>query len=103
MVIDVNNDNIDEVLNEKLTLLQFSADWCGPCRSLTPKVLEISESNSDVAVGKVNVESAGEIASKFKIRNIPVLIYFKDGVEVSRVVGNTGIGDIQSQIDELKK
>lgn len=102
MVIDVNDENIKEILDSELSVLQFSADWCGPCRMLTPRVVEISDLNSEVSIGKVNVDNAKDIALDFKIRNIPVMIYFKDGVEVNRVVGVASVADIQSKIDELK-
>lgn len=103
MVLEVKNDNLKEILSNEFSVLQFSADWCGPCRQLTPRVVEISEANSDVVIGKVNVDKAGDIGIEFKIRNIPVMIYFKDGIEVNRVVGATSVADIQTQIDSLKK
>ena len=102
MVLEINNENINDVLNEKLTVLQFSANWCGPCKALTPRVVEIAEANSDITIGKVDVESNGELANRFKVKSIPVMVYFKDGVEVNRVIGATSVTELQSQVDNLK-
>ena len=86
--IDVNSFN-DEVLNSgKVTVLDFYADWCGPCRKLSPIMDEIEQELSDkVKFTKVNTDENVELAQTFQISGIPTLLVFKDGQVVERMVG----------------
>ncbi len=88
-VIRINKDNFQtEVLeSEKTVLLDFYADWCGPCRMVSPIVDEIAEERADIKVGKVNVDEESELAEKFGVFSIPALIVFKDGKVVKQDVG----------------
>lgn len=104
MALEVNNENLAEVLSAKsVTVLQFSAEWCGPCKMLSPIMLKLSEDNSgkDITIGKVNVDSDSEIGVKYGVRNIPTLVFLKDGVEVERTVGVQGKEALQTKIDAL--
>lgn len=77
-----------EVLNVKgLALVDFYANWCGPCKMVAPIVAEIAEERSDVVVGKVNVDDSMELARQYNIVSIPTLIVFKDGKPAAQVVG----------------
>jgi thioredoxin 1 len=87
-VIQVNKNNFDEIKSsDKVVLLDFYADWCGPCRMVSPIVDEIAEENSDVVVGKINVDDEQELASAFGVVSIPMLVVMKDGQEINRSVG----------------
>lgn len=88
-VITITNDNFEkEVLNsEKPVLLDFFATWCGPCRMLSPIVEQIADENSDIVVGKINVDEQKEIAVKFGVSSIPALFVVKDGKIVDQSVG----------------
>ncbi len=88
-VIKINKDNFQaEVLESKKTvLLDFYADWCGPCRMLSPIVDEIAEERADIKVGKVNVDEESELAERFGVFSIPALIVFKDGKVAAQDVG----------------
>lgn len=78
----------NEILNYKGTaLVDFYADWCGPCKMLSPVIEEVSSERSDVKFVKVNVDECPEIAQIFGIMSIPTLIVFKDGSAVSQNVG----------------
>ena len=87
-VIQVNKNNFEEIKNsDKVVLLDFYADWCGPCRMVSPVVDEIAKENSDIVVGKVNVDDEQELASAFGVVSIPMLVVLKDGQEINRSVG----------------
>ena len=78
------DDNFDELINGELTLVDFYADWCGPCRMLGPIMEEISEEHK---VFKVNTDEAQELAMEYGIMSIPCVIAFKDGKEINRSIG----------------
>ena len=104
MALQVNSENFEQVISEKnVTLLQFSAEWCGPCKMLTPIILKISEENEgkDITIGKVNVDTEGAIGAKYGVRNIPTIIYLKNGIEVERTTGLKSQVEIQTKIDTL--
>jgi thioredoxin 1 len=87
-VIKVNKNNFNEVKNsDKMVLLDFYADWCGPCRMVAPIVEEIANENENYLVGKVNVDEAPELAAEFGVINIPMLVAMKDGKIVNQIVG----------------
>ena len=68
-------------------LLDFYADWCGPCRMLSPVVDEIAAERTDIKVGKINVDDEIELARKFRVMSIPTLMIFKDGKMVKKTLG----------------
>ena len=83
-VIKINKNNYDEVIaNEKPVLIDFYADWCGPCRMVAPIVEEIAYEHPEYVIGKVNVDQEAELASKYGVFSIPTLIVLKNG-KVSR-------------------
>jgi thioredoxin 1 len=87
-LIKVTNENFNELINsENTTLVDFYADWCGPCRMLGPVIEEIANENKNINVGKINVDSHKELANQFGIRSIPTMIVFKNGKEIKRLVG----------------
>jgi len=87
--ITITKDNFDtEVLkSEKTVLLDFWAEWCGPCRMLAPTVHEIADERTDIKVCKVNVDEEPSLAEKFGIFSIPTLIVIKEGKVVSQSAG----------------
>ena len=88
-VIKINKENFaSEVLNSnKPVLLDFYADWCGPCRMVGPIVSEIANERSDVKVGKINVDEQPELAAQFQVMSIPMLAVIKTGKLENQVVG----------------
>ncbi len=87
-VINIGINNFDTVKNSKKTvLLDFYADWCGPCRMVSPIVDEIAEENPQYMVGKVNVDEEQRLAASFGISSIPALVVIKDGKIINQSVG----------------
>ena len=88
-VIHVNQNNFhEEVLNsEKSVLIDFFADWCGPCQRVLPVIDEIARENPDIKVGKINVDEQPELASKFRVYTIPALFVFKNGQITQQAIG----------------
>lgn len=88
-VIKITKENFSsEVLNSnKPVLLDFYADWCGPCRMVGPIVSEIAEERDDVKIGKINVDEQPELAAQFGVMSIPMLAVIKDGKLINQVVG----------------
>ena len=88
-VLHITSVNFEsEVLHsEKTVLLDFYADWCGPCRMLSPIIEQIAEENPDVTVGKINVDGERELATSFGVSSIPMLAVIKGGQLVARSVG----------------
>ena len=87
-VLKVNKSNFEEIKNsEKPVLLDFYADWCGPCRMVSPVIDEIAEERNDIVVGKVNVDEEEELAGQFGVFSIPTLVVLKGGKVVSQSTG----------------
>lgn len=104
MVIEINEDNFEkEVENSKTpVILDFFADWCGPCQMLKPIFEKISEEyKGKLKFGKVDTEVSPEIAEKFGIQGIPCLIISSNGEEVNRIVGYIPESALKQKINEI--
>ena len=88
-IIKVNSQNFEEevIKSEKPVLIDFYADWCGPCKMLSPIIDEIAEENSEIKVVIVNVDDSQDLAMKYQVMSIPTLVVIKNGEEVNRSVG----------------
>ena len=88
-VVKINKTNFEEIVlkNEKTVLIDFYADWCGPCKMVAPIVEEIADEHPDVVVGKINVDEEPELAVKFGVSSIPSLFVIKDGKIKDSAIG----------------
>lgn len=88
-VVKITSANyINEIENsDKPVLLDFWADWCGPCRLVSPVIDEIAEERSEIKVGKINVDEEQELAVRFRISSIPTLMVIKNGEVADKIVG----------------
>ncbi|MBQ3086397.1 MAG: thioredoxin [Clostridia bacterium] len=87
-VVKLSKNNFDLALNsEKKVLLDFYADWCGPCRMLSPLVDQVAEENEQYFVGKINVDEEPELAARFGVASIPMLVVMQNGKIVNQSVG----------------
>ena len=87
-VIKVNKNNFDEIKNsEKRVLLDFYADWCGPCKMVSPIIDEIAEENPQYVIGKINVDENPELAMEFGVSTIPNLVIMENGVIINQIAG----------------
>ena len=87
-VIKVTKENFEEVKNSgKTVLLDFYADWCGPCRMVSPLVDEIAEEHPEYLVGKINVDDDPELAEKYGVASIPNLVVLKNGEVANQTAG----------------
>ena len=88
-VVHLNDKNFDTGISKGYTLVDFWAEWCGPCKALAPTIDKIADDYKDkVTVAKVDIDANPSIPAKFGIRGIPTVILFKDGQQVDLFVGN---------------
>ena len=97
MKILEKNEKLEDFIKEGVVLVDFYAEWCGPCKMMVP----VLESLDDVNVVKVNVDIHEDLSEEFRIMSIPTLLFFKDGVKVKDIVGFHSKEQIQKILEEL--
>lgn len=103
MALIITEQNFDELLNGDLPLMiDFGATWCGPCKALAPIVDEIAtEYEGKAIVGKADVEECPTIAARFRIRNVPTVVFFKNGEIKDKSVGLAKKSSLTEKLDAL--
>ena len=87
-VVQLDDNNFNEVTKSGVTLVDFFAEWCGPCRTLTPVLEEIAkELSGKVKIGKLDIDKSPVIAKEHHVTSVPTIILFRDGQEINRLVG----------------
>jgi thioredoxin 1 len=105
MAIEYTDANFKEKVldSEKLTMIDFWAEWCGPCRAIGPVVEELSkEYDGTVNIGKVNVDQNPQLSINYGITSIPAIIFIKDGKEVGKLMGAQPKSNFVKKIEALK-
>ena len=103
-ITNLTNETFDELVSsaDGPVLVDFWAEWCGPCKMIAPILDEIAEEQGDnLAIAKVNVDEAGEIAQRYQVMSIPTLLVFKDGEVAKRMVGASGKAKLLEDIAEF--
>ena len=104
MALEITTNNLEELIaSGKLVVIDFWAEWCGPCRMLTPIIEELAgEYENDVIIGKCNVDDNNDVSMKYGIRNIPTVIFLKGGEVVDKQVGACSKAALAEKIEKLK-
>ena len=95
---NLNKETFDNEIKSGTVLVDFFAEWCGPCKMLSPILHEIENERADVLIGKVNVDEEAPLAMQYKVLSIPTLIVFKDGKESARIVGYCSKDEILAKL-----
>ena len=105
MALQITDANFEELLGTgKPMVLDFWAEWCGPCRMVSPIIDELAqEYEGRVTIGKINVDENDDVVGRFGIRNIPTVIFFKNGEMVDRIVGATSKDKFKEKVENLLK
>ena len=100
-VLKITSENFEsEVINSKEpVMIDFFANWCGPCKMMSPVIDEIAEELQNIKVGKINVDENQELTMKYDVMSIPTIVIIKDGKEIKRFVG---VQDKENLIKDLK-
>lgn len=97
--MDLTNKNFDSVIGNGVTLVDFWADWCGPCKMQSPVIDELGDKyEGKVTVAKLNVDDEPSIAARFGVMSIPTLIVYREGEEVTRRVGVQSLDQLETML-----
>lgn len=105
MELRVTSDNFQsEVLeSNKLAVVDFYADWCGPCQMMAPIVEKLAnEYEGEVVIGKLNVDEESGISRQYRVMSIPTIIFFKNGEAADKIIGAVSEDELREKIEKLK-
>lgn len=103
MALAITKENYEELMaSGKPVVIDFWAEWCGPCRMVGPIIDELAEEYGEqVVIGKCDVDSDDDIVAQYKVRNIPTVVFIKGGEVVDKVVGATSKETLKAKVDAL--
>lgn len=99
MIKIIDENQFTDLIQNSNTVIQFSANWCGPCKALTNTLTNVIPANPTVHFAKIDIDNFPDLAARFGIRSIPSLIFFNSGKEVSRAMGAMQGSKVQEFID----
>ncbi|SFZ99044.1 Thioredoxin [hydrothermal vent metagenome] len=100
--VEVKNDNFEATVKEGVTMVDFWAPWCGPCRMIAPVIEELAEDfDGKATIAKCNTDEEQDLAVKYGIRSIPAILFFKDGEVVDQMVGAASKDQFAEKINSL--
>lgn len=101
MATELTTGNFDDNTKSGVTLVDFWAEWCGPCKMIAPMIDEISkEYDGKAAVAKVNIDDEPDLAARFNVSSIPTLLIMKDGEEANRLIGVQSKANLTAALDQ---
>jgi thioredoxin 1 len=102
-ITTLTNSTFDEVIggSDKTVIVDFWAEWCGPCKMISPILQEIAAEHDTVSIGKVNVDEQPDIAMRYQVMSIPTLIVFHEGAEARRIIGARPKGDLLAHLADF--
>lgn len=102
MTITRTNFESEVLKSKKPVMVDFWAEWCGPCKMLSPVVEQIESEISDIKVCKINIDDEGELALRYNVMSIPTLMFFKNGEIAGQLIGVHSKTDILAEIEKIK-
>ncbi len=99
---ELNKENFDKEINNGITVIDFHAPWCGPCKMVNPIIEELATELTDISFRKVNIDDNQEIAVKYNIMSIPTILIFKDGKPITSSVGVVSKDALKKKIENVK-
>lgn len=103
MIKHLKDDDFDQEIKKGVTLVDFHANWCGPCRTLAPILEQVAgDVKGKASIAKIDIDSEQKTAARFEIASVPTMILFKDGKEVGRLVGLRSADDVKNFINSAK-
>ena len=87
-IIELENSDFKDFINQEKVLIEFFAEWCGPCKIVLPVLEKLSKETKEVKFAKINIEECAEVCSNLAIKSVPTIVYFENGKEVRRNTGS---------------
>jgi thioredoxin 1 len=99
--LELNQNNIEDTIKEGVSLVDFWAPWCGPCRMLAPTIDQLAEDYEGKAnICKVNTEEEPDLTAQYQVRSIPTILFFKDGKIVDQLIGATNKTTLEEKLNK---
>ena len=102
MIIELNQSNFEDTVSSGIVMVDFWADWCGPCRLLSPTIDQLAKEQPDIKIAKLNVDEYPEIASRHGVMSIPTLLFFVDGQLKDTSIGVVSKAVIEKKLEMLR-